>query len=240
MRASRPAQNTFTCRRSRRANRVCPPMPSQQGAGRADRAVRRSGAGLDHSAPARGLWPRRPRDPAFLQGGQVYGSRLMPGSPRNRTSLIHVLDLARALGLALAEPALKHRTIEVHDGAPLGYTMREIIGMIAAPDQPPLMAARPQADPPGVGRHHLAGEPSVGAGAHADAIQGAGNLPSRLDLHRPRPLRRGGLEALGRRPEGPRGDPSLVRSREVALGRVDMRAVRSTSSQGWVPSRPVL
>lgn len=64
---------------------------------------------------------------------------VVPGAPKNRTSLIHVHDLARAIDAALRSDALLHQTIDVHDGAPLGYTMRDIITLMAKPDLPPPM-----------------------------------------------------------------------------------------------------
>ncbi|MBI1181788.1 MAG: NAD-dependent epimerase/dehydratase family protein [Alphaproteobacteria bacterium] len=56
---------------------------------------------------------------------------LLPGSPRHRTSLIHVHDLAAAVVAAMAAPALSGRTADVHDGAPDGYAFPEVLSMIA-------------------------------------------------------------------------------------------------------------
>ena len=80
-----------------------------------------------------------PGDRETLTFFKAAVSRLavLPGSARNRTSLIHVHDLARAVVTALTSPALAGRTLDVHDGPPLGYTLNEIITMIARPDAPP-------------------------------------------------------------------------------------------------------
>jgi nucleoside-diphosphate-sugar epimerase len=56
---------------------------------------------------------------------------LLPGSPRHRTSLIHVSDLADALVAALALPALGGRIAEVHDGMTGGYAVADVLGLIA-------------------------------------------------------------------------------------------------------------
>ena len=58
--------------------------------------------------PARGLWPRRPRDARTVQDGAGAGWSLLP--PAGKLSLIHVDDLARLLlALAASEPNIARR-----------------------------------------------------------------------------------------------------------------------------------
>lgn len=56
---------------------------------------------------------------------------LLPGSPRHRSSLIHVHDLASALEAALRLPGLSGKTADVHDSRDGGYALADVLALIA-------------------------------------------------------------------------------------------------------------
>ena len=76
---------------------------------------------------------------------------LLPGSGRNRTSLIHVTDMARTVETAFNSPSLSRRIVEVHDGPPLGYSLKDVIAMIAGPERRPFMLFLPRPVLQGIG-----------------------------------------------------------------------------------------
>ncbi|MDA0339822.1 MAG: NAD-dependent epimerase/dehydratase family protein [Proteobacteria bacterium] len=94
-----------------------------------------------------------PGDQETLQFFKAAKARIavMPGSGRNRTSLIHVLDLARAIGTTLTSTDIRHQIVDVHDGSPLGYSLRDVIRMIAGPQDVPPMVFLPKFVLQGIG-----------------------------------------------------------------------------------------
>ncbi len=56
---------------------------------------------------------------------------ILPGRSGNRTSLIHVHDFCRAIVTALQEPGLSGLTVDVHDGAPKGYLLDDVLRYIS-------------------------------------------------------------------------------------------------------------
>ncbi|MFN3232578.1 MAG: NAD-dependent epimerase/dehydratase family protein [Alphaproteobacteria bacterium] len=73
-----------------------------------------------------------PGDEETLFFFQTAMSRLpiLPGSRSARTSLVHVHDFNRAILTALESPALIGRTADVHDDAPNGYLLKDVLALI--------------------------------------------------------------------------------------------------------------